>query len=74
MAAKNATRFHSLTDWMKHLKEAGAKGGKKRAANLTKKQIAEIGKKGAVARWGKKKRAKKKAAPKSKARARKKAK
>jgi general stress protein YciG len=63
MAAKNATRFHSLTDWLKHLKEAAKKGGQKRAANLTKEQIAEIGRKGAAVRWAKK-RAKKKAAPK----------
>jgi hypothetical protein len=33
----------------------GAKGGKARAANLTKRKLKQIGKKGAEARWGKKK-------------------
>jgi hypothetical protein len=32
----------------------GAKGGKARAANLTKRKLKAIGKKGAAARWGKK--------------------
>ena len=31
----------------------GRKGGKARAANLTPEQLAEIGRKGAAARWGK---------------------
>lgn len=31
----------------------GRKGGKARAANLTPEQLAEIGRKGATARWGK---------------------
>jgi hypothetical protein len=30
----------------------GAKGGKARAAKLSKKRLSEIGKKGAAARWG----------------------
>lgn len=72
MAAKNATRFTSLTEWLKHLREAGAKGGKKRAANLTQKQISEIGKKGAAVRW-KKKATKKKAKAKAKLGAKRKA-
>jgi hypothetical protein len=33
----------------------GKKGGPARAAKLTKKQLSEIGKKAAAARWGKKK-------------------
>jgi len=33
----------------------GIKGGKARAANLTKRKLKAIGKKGAEARWGKKK-------------------
>jgi hypothetical protein len=33
----------------------GVKGGKARAANLTKRKLKAIGKKGAEARWGKKK-------------------
>jgi hypothetical protein len=33
----------------------GLKGGKARAANLSKKKLSEIGKKAAKARWGKKK-------------------
>jgi uncharacterized heparinase superfamily protein len=52
--AKKGTRFTSLTDWLNHLKEAGAKGGKKRAENLTPEQQSAIGKKAAEARWGKK--------------------
>jgi hypothetical protein len=35
--------------------EMGAKGGKARAANLSKEQLAEIGRKGAAKRWNKKK-------------------
>ena len=38
-----------------HAMALGAKGGKARAANLTKRKLKEIGKKGAAARWGKKK-------------------
>lgn len=34
-------------------RSGGLKGGKARAENLTKKQLSEIGKKGAMARWGK---------------------
>lgn len=41
--------------------EMGRKGGQKRAANLTAEQLSEIGRKGAEARWGPKKKAKKKA-------------
>lgn len=33
--------------------EYGAEGGKARAANLTKAELSEIGKQGALARWGK---------------------
>ena len=33
-------------------KKLGARGGKARAANLTKAQLSEIGKKGAAVRWG----------------------
>jgi hypothetical protein len=36
-------------------KLGGAKGGAARAANLTKRKLKAIGKKGAEARWGKKK-------------------
>lgn len=36
------------------MREQGSKGGKKRAKRLTKRQIAEIGRKGAEIRWGKK--------------------
>jgi len=57
VAKKKGTRFTSLTDWLNHLKEAGAKGGKTRAANLTPEQLSAIGKKAALARWGKKKAA-----------------
>jgi hypothetical protein len=39
-------------------KQGGKIGGKKRAANLSSKELSEIGKKGALARWGKKKAAK----------------
>ena len=35
-------------------RKGGLKGGKKRAASLTKAQRTEIAKKGASARWGKK--------------------
>jgi hypothetical protein len=35
-------------------KLGGVKGGKARAANLTKRKLKAIGKKGAEARWGKK--------------------
>jgi hypothetical protein len=42
----------------------GIKGGKARAANLTKRKLKAIGKKGAEARWGKKATAKKKKARK----------
>ncbi|HTC61687.1 MAG TPA: hypothetical protein VK709_02495 [Candidatus Saccharimonadales bacterium] len=34
--------------------EMGRKGGLARAKNLTKEQIAEIGRKGAMKRWAKK--------------------
>jgi general stress protein YciG len=33
------------------VKEMGARGGKARAKNLNKKQMSEIGRKGARARW-----------------------
>jgi general stress protein YciG len=56
MAGKK--RFSSMTEMMEFFKKTGSQGGKKRAANLTKKELAEIGKKGALARWGKKKAAK----------------
>ena len=36
------------------IKEAGSMGGKARARKLTKKQMSEIAKKGALARWAKK--------------------
>ena len=35
-------------------RQGGLKGGKKRAANLTKAERAEIARKAAAARWGKK--------------------
>ena len=38
--------------------EMGARGGKKRAANLSKRKLTQIGKAGAEARWGKPKRKK----------------
>jgi hypothetical protein len=47
-----------MTEMMEFFKKTGAQGGKKRAAKLTKTQLSEIGKKGALARWGKKKAAK----------------
>ena len=56
MAGKG-TRFTSLTEWMDHLKKAGAQGGKKRANNLTAEELSAIGKKGAAKRWGTKKAA-----------------
>jgi len=37
-----------------HAVALGAKGGKARAANRTKRELKAIGKKGAKARWGKK--------------------
>jgi hypothetical protein len=40
----------------RHAMALGAKGGKARAANLTKRKLKEIGKKGAAARWGEKKK------------------
>ena len=49
-----------MTEMMEFFREAGRRGGKKRAANLTAEQQSAIGKKAAEARWGKK-RAKKKA-------------
>ena len=45
-----------MTDWLDHLKEAGAKGGKKRAANLSPEERGAIAKKAALARWGNKKK------------------
>lgn len=36
------------------VKEMGRKGGKARARNLTKEEIAAIGRKGAMKRWSKK--------------------
>jgi hypothetical protein len=41
-----------------YFSKLGSKGGKKRAENLTKDQLAEIGKRAAAARWGKQKKAK----------------
>jgi general stress protein YciG len=35
-------------------RKGGKAGGKRRAANLTAEQLAEIGRKGAAARWSKK--------------------
>ena len=47
-----------MTEILEHFRETGRVGGKiggkKRAENLTKEQLSEIGKKGAAARWGKK--------------------
>ena len=37
--------------------EIGRKGGQERAKNLTAEQLSEIGRKGAEARWGSKKKA-----------------
>jgi general stress protein YciG len=37
--------------------EIGRKGGQKRAENLTAQELSEIGRKGAEARWGPKKKA-----------------
>ena len=56
MVARKGTRFTSLTDWLDHLKEAGAKGGKKRAAGMTKEQRSESARKAVLARWAKKKK------------------
>jgi hypothetical protein len=56
-----------LTDWLDHLKEAGAKGGKKRAANLSPEERGAIAKKAALARWGKKKKVAKVRSAKAKA-------
>jgi hypothetical protein len=39
-------------------RKGGKKGGKARAANLTAEQLAEIGRLGAAARWGKRNAAK----------------
>ena len=59
--AKKRT-FSSMTEILEHFRETGRQGGKiggkKRAENLTKEQLSAIGKKGALARWGKKKPAK----------------
>jgi hypothetical protein len=44
----------------KYKKEFASKGGTARAEKLTAKQLSAIGKKAAAARWGTKKRAKKK--------------
>jgi hypothetical protein len=38
------------------IREAGAKGGKARAKNLTAEQLRAIGRKGAAKRWGSKPR------------------
>jgi hypothetical protein len=54
VVARKGTRFTSLTDWLDHLKEAGAKGGKKRAAGMTKEQRSESARKAVKARWAKK--------------------
>jgi general stress protein YciG len=40
--------------------ELGRKGGKARAAKLSKEQIQEIGRRGAEVRWGKKRKKKEK--------------
>ena len=49
-----------MTELLEHFRETGRQGGKiggkKRAENLTAEQLSEIGKKGALARWGKKKK------------------
>jgi hypothetical protein len=51
MAGKR--RFDSMHDMLEFFKRTGAHGGKQRAKNLTRKELSAIGKKGAVARWGK---------------------
>ena len=60
LMAKKRT-FGSMTEILELFRETGRQGGKiggkKRAENLTKEQLSEIGKKGARARWGKKKAA-----------------
>lgn len=45
-----------MTEMMEFFKKTGAQGGKKRAAALSKAELTKIGKKGALARWGKKKK------------------
>ena len=52
---------------LEFFKKTGAEGGRKRAANLSKDELAAIGRKGAEARWGKP-RAKKAAAASAKVR------
>src|SRR5688572_21940825 len=37
---------------MSEAKKLGAQGGKARAATLSKEELSEIGKRGAIARWG----------------------
>lgn len=49
---------YSISGRMKKHKFAaalGSKGGKARAKKLTKEKLSEIGKKGAITRWNKKK-------------------
>ena len=50
-----------MTDMLDFFRETGKQGGKiggkKRAANLSSNELSAIGKKGAAARWAKKKKA-----------------
>lgn len=50
MAGKRK-EFGSMTEMMEYFKEQGAKGGKKRAATMTKAQRSESARKAAAARW-----------------------
>ena len=49
------------TEIRKYLAELGRRGGKKRAEQLSAKERSEIARKGAVARWAKRREAKKEA-------------
>jgi hypothetical protein len=42
-----------MTEMIQVFKETGAQGGRKRAANMTKKQRSESARKAALARWSK---------------------
>jgi hypothetical protein len=50
-----ARKFYSLTEVLEMFRANGAKGGKKRAANMTAKQRSAAASKAAKARWAKRK-------------------
>jgi hypothetical protein len=53
MAKKRHGGFNSVAEMMEMFRKTGARGGRKRAANMTKKQRSESARKAALARWSK---------------------